>query len=153
MVLVNAESGPDATIPGNWAAHSVVGGLPGMADTAQPGFGFWKQQQGLTGNFDDLDGDGLDTMLEYALGESPFVFSKEGLPQAGFMSEEGVTYLTLSYGENGLAGDVFYQVQQSVDLATWEDVATEQISPTTYRLVNPLTSTRAHFLRLQVRFR
>ena len=86
------------------------------------------------------------------MGTSPFTDSVEFAPRAGVVEVAGERYLTLSYGENGLARDLVYQVQQSSDLIGWTNVETVEVSPTTYRLMTPLPSTDIRFLRLQVAF-
>ncbi|MGJ8698134.1 MAG: FN3 associated domain-containing protein [Verrucomicrobiaceae bacterium] len=153
MVLADAAGGALLNVAGNWTANAVPGGSPGVVDETQSSYGFWKQVLGITDDFSDADGDGLSPLMEYALGSSPVVPSVGVSPRVGLVNVEGSNYLTLSYGENGLASDLVYEIQQSGDLVNWQEVGSIQISPTTYRMTTPVTSTTAQYLRLHVRFK
>lgn len=75
-----------------------------------PGFSGWASANGVSGEGDDSDGDGLAALLEYALGLNPNV--TDGSP----VTFDGTT-LSFSKGAEAVAnGDVTYTIETSNDL-------------------------------------
>ena len=75
----------------------------------------------------DLDGDGIPSLVEYALGSDPL--DSESLPEPSLSTEsDGETrYLALTYNRNTKLADVEYIPQTSQDLAAghWTSVGVE----------------------------
>lgn len=71
----------------------------------------------------DPDHDGLENLVEYALGTDPLVDSSSAIPTAVFQSftVSNVTsiYATLSFQRHNLHEDLTQHVEFSTDLATW----------------------------------
>jgi hypothetical protein len=104
LVLVNPGANPDPSLPGNWRSSTVSGGNPGTHDATT-----------FTGNpGDDVDANGLDDLLDYALGHAPGV--RDGLP---VIARSGA-FVTLSWMENLAADDATVTPQWSVDLVNWD---------------------------------
>jgi len=148
MVLVNPESNPDSSEAGNWAAHSVVGGAPGAADTHQSSYGNWKLVNGVVSDLADDEGDGLVALAEYALGTSPVSSSAGFLPFPGVVQVTGEDYLTISYLKNPLAADVTFQLQTSSDLKIWTAAESINVSPDVFRISTPVVEGGEQYLRL-----
>ena len=74
----------------------------------------------------DPDFDGLNNLLEYALGSSPISAASANLPVVGKETVAGTDYLTLTYDKDPSKTDLTYQVQVATDpaaTATWTDVS------------------------------
>ena len=71
----------------------------------------------------DPDHDGLENLVEYALGTDPLVDSSSAIPTAVFQSftVSNVTsiYATLNFQRHNLHEDLTQHVEFSTDLATW----------------------------------
>lgn len=153
MVLVDPASNPDDDLPGNWAAHTLIGGAPGLVDTTQFGYGNWKHQFGISDDLADSDGDGVSTLLEYALGTSPSIPDSDALPVPDIFSTSADQYLTISFDKNPQADDLVYQLQQSADLAIWTNISAIESSPGVYHSPEPIPANGIQFLRLAVSFK
>ncbi len=102
----------------------------------------------------DWDGDGIQNLLEYALGLDPKVADISALPIA--IKDEG--YLTISFVPNTSATDVDLVVEGSDDLTNWsvnkaELVPGQNPNPPnlqTYRYKTPVGQVSLGFLRLRV---
>ena len=104
LVLVNPGSFPDHDDAGSWRESTTVGGNPGGSDA-----------EVFTGNpTDDLDGDGLNALVEHALGSSDNVSDPSPL-----CLDLTSTNAQLSFKVNQAAEDVAVTLQQSPDLNTW----------------------------------
>ena len=73
------------------------------------------------GNLADPDNDGLDNLLEYALGQSPLVAQTGGLPTLGTSSGGR---MTLTFQRDPSLTDIDYIVEASPDLTSWTPIAT-----------------------------
>jgi len=102
----------------------------------------------------DPDGDGVNNLVEYALGGDPTSAASAPTPTVG-TSTSGGTFLTLTFLRARL--ELTYVVQGSTDLVTWPDLST---NPGSVSLVTPVTFTDSvnlptanpprRFLRLKV---
>ncbi len=171
LVLVRAASRPDPSRPdpsqpASWRAAAIAGGTPGGSDATT--FEAWKTAAGLTGDQADPDGDGLDNLLEFALGGNPLIPSNAPLPQlktAVFPAGDPpvpAEFLTLTWQRNLAAEEVVYRFEQAADpaAAVWTElpvvpVSTRIIEPgasaeVTVRLTTPLpASGPRNFIRLR----
>jgi hypothetical protein len=109
LVLVAPAANPDHGLPQNWTSSSAAGGTPGTSAWLA-----WAAQYGVTDAVADLDGDGAEALLEYALGTDPGKSSPASV-SAG-VAPDG--YLTVSV-THAAAEDVVIEPQQSVGLESW----------------------------------
>ena len=109
LVLVDPFSNPDPSLAGHWRSSSRPDGNPDDSDatnfTGTPGT--------------DNDFNGLDDLLDYALGHAPG--ATDGLPAIAL--DNGI--LTLSYTENLSADDVTLIPRWSADLLNWQPFGDE----------------------------
>ena len=143
--------------PFSWRPSVTLGGTPGETDSV-----FFSGVES-----DDLDSDGIQALMEHALGSSDTIADQNVLPTVGIgrfaISGDGppAEFLTFTYRHNLAADDVIYTIQTSIDAATWSSnsAATLFVSSVdtgrgyalaTYRIALPLTSTAKRFLRLKV---
>ena len=112
---------------------------------------------------DDPDGDGLNNLLEYALGSNPLQPSLEDSPTAstGTLVVDGISgnYLSLSFNRPPGASDLQYVVEFSSDLDGWDGegaVYHSRISNgdgtvhETWRAKGAVASQERWFMRLRV---
>ncbi len=109
LVLVNPSSNPDPALPGSWRSSSLPGGNPGTSDATT--------FQGIAGA--DSDANGLDDLLDYALGHEPG--ARDGLPVV--VIEGGNVILT--YRRNLAADDVMLTGEWSVDMIHWQPLGAD----------------------------
>jgi hypothetical protein len=108
LVLIAPHTLPSHSDPGSWRPSVTSGGNPGGSDATQ-----------FTGNAEeDLDGDTVSALLEYALGSSDLESDQTVLPAMGVTGTEVV----FSYTRNLAADDVVYHVETSNDLKSWARV-------------------------------
>lgn len=135
----------DSTLPGdynnflNWQAGRVEGGTPGTSDpSGNPGFTAWQNDQfspdqladeSISGPLADPDGDSLTNFLEYGMGLDPNADSSTVLPAAGFVTEDGITYLALSFQRQQGLSEVTFSVETSTDLVNWAPSSIEIDTP------------------------
>ena len=92
----------------------------------QPGYSGWLSQtsNGLfennLGKQDDLDGDGLSNLLEYALDTNPMLANKE--PPLSLNYEESLGTYDLSFHVGQYTEQMNYTLKTSPDLNIWETV-------------------------------
>jgi hypothetical protein len=155
IVLIAPGTNPDPSDPSNWRASASPGGNPGGSDATS-----------FAGNAsDDLDGDGLNALLEHALGSSDSDPSQTGnIASAGLAAFDGMVHDTFTYTMNGTADDVSGTVQTTTDLLNWSGNPAEvvEVSSTpngdgtvtrTVRLIAPSTDSEARYFRLKVELR
>lgn len=123
LVLLNPHSAPDHTDGLNWRASTTIKGNPGATDPIT--YAEWAARYaGLGGANDDDDQDGLDNLLEYALGSHPLTHNLQ--PHHGTASVEtdpsnlgSARYLVFTFTRANDRGDLAYQVEFSSDLQSW----------------------------------
>lgn len=143
-----AAGNPDTAA--SWSVSEVVGGQPDRRLTTSP--------------MADNDFDGLNDLLEHALGTDLASSSSALLPAVGISEINGVDYMTITFRQDLRAEDVRFIVERSATLANPDWVTgpaeVEQLARTvdeitgiatvTYRSLKPLTNTTRDFLRLRV---
>lgn len=107
LVLVNPHARPDPSLPANWRSSIAHHGTPGGSDAST--------FPGVAG--DDADRNGLDDLLDYAVGHVPG--ATDGLPSVSV--QDGVVHVT--YRENLAADDISFTPEWSTDLQTWLPLA------------------------------
>jgi hypothetical protein len=104
LILMDPASRPDPDLPGNWRSSADPHGNPNASDaTTFPG---------TAGA--DLDANGIDDLLDYAIGHSPG--DNVGLPVLAL--HNGI--VTLTYTQNLAADDVLLTAECSTDLTNWQ---------------------------------
>ena len=161
---------PGKTLPAThsdplaWRASRLTGGTPGTGEYID--FATWAIANGLDAGAlltDDPEGDGLNHLLEYALGSDPLVESSRNLPQASqqFLSVAGSSdyYLTFSFRRQVGASDLIYSVELSTDLSSWQSGGAVLVSSSgngdgtvtqTWRATLPMRELPEQFIRLSV---
>ena len=114
LTLVDPESNPDHSLPTSWRASVALNGSPGGSDVTD--FASWAAGFGDVSVLADDDDDGLVSLLEYVLGNSPL--SPLG-NQPTTSIQDG--FLTLSFHSNKAADDVIKTVEASTNLNVWVD--------------------------------
>jgi hypothetical protein len=109
LVLIAPDTNPVHGEPVSWRPSVVSGGNPGGSDASQ--FGGDASE--------DLDGDSIPALLEYALGSLDIESDLTVLPKVGIIGTEAV----FSYTRNLAADDLVYHVETSGDLNSWNSVS------------------------------
>ncbi|MBL9156454.1 MAG: fibronectin type III domain-containing protein [Verrucomicrobiales bacterium] len=133
---------------------------------AANGYYIWLLNRGLPmdGSGDgiasgDLAGDGLSTLMKYALGLEPETLGHQGRLAFGEVTIEGSRYLTFSYTRPDPApAGITYTVEGGNDLATWTDIGivlhadvlNGDLRTLTYRDTTAIGAGAKRFLRLRV---
>lgn len=154
MVLKSpAQPVPDHGIPSNWVASAVQDGAPG-----QP------TDSGFTGTAsDDLDQDGFNALMEYALGRSDATPGDSNSViriscQNFFVGGNFDDYLVITFNRNLLAQNAVSLVPEiSSDLVGWAEnlvLVSETLNPDLtstlqYRSAVPVTDEERQFIRLK----
>lgn len=150
IVLIAPATNPDPSKPGNWRASVAPGGTPGSSDGSL-----------LSGNpWDDLDGDGVNALLEHALGSSDNDPDQTGAASARLMVVDGVLYDTFTYTVRETADDVRISVETTSDLQNWSDDPADIVEMAstpngdgtvirTVRLVTPAVADSKRFFRVK----
>lgn len=131
--------------------------------TVGDGFADWiatfDLPEGERGAGDDPDGDGIDNLLEYALGGNPAVANRDLLPVIGVESEGDSAYLSIGYSKNALATGIDYVVEVSADLVNWDSNETnpgatvmvlEDAGSAIVRDATPISDANRRFIRLRI---
>jgi hypothetical protein len=116
LQLIRPKTGPDPAFPIHWTSSATSGGSPGLIEDLT--YVAWlaaNPSVTLTGPLDDGDLDGLNNLLEYALGTDPLTDSALFSPRAA------IEPLTV----NGVAAEYFvFQFRRRIGAvsATWQPV-------------------------------
>lgn len=160
----------DYSDPASWGISYQLLGNPGTSNgtALSQSFASWKYYYFtpaeiadplLSGPNTDLDSDGIETLLEFALGLNPKVRSTGGLPTASRITSGPNDYLALSFRHQKNALDLSYRVEVSGDLITWSETTILVGMPTnngdgtdllTIRDTVPLNTSNRRFIRLSV---
>ncbi len=103
LVLIDPGANPDHSLPASWRSSAAPGGNPGASDATA--------FSGTAGA--DIDTNGVDDLLDYALGHGPG--DTGGLPAVSFAG----ALLSVSYTQNLAADDASLAASWSTDLVTW----------------------------------
>lgn len=127
-------------------------GSGNMAEGGETDYDLWAARfPGLGSKLDDVDGDTLTSLMEYALGKHPLEPDPTGNPTGGFTG--GQLLLTVNKGvEAEDDPDLTYIIEASTDLDTWSTEDTIPVPggpPGTLTVAYTGTAQRAH-LRLRV---
>jgi hypothetical protein len=155
LVLDSPRGNPEHDLSTSWRQSTVAGGSPGTGESVATTF---------TGDPNaDNDGDGLNRLIEFALGSSDDdpadgvdVLSSTIETIAGPAGERG-DYIILSFHRN-LAAGIRLTVESSSDLRTWKDdtVLFDEASVgagesrVRYRMATPLERGGSTYLRLRI---
>lgn len=166
LVLINPGSNPEHNVSASWRASVLPHGSPGTDEPAFNGYASWKVAYGGLEDDADPDHDGLEVLLEYALGGSPATNDRglhpRATPQVLTVEGEEATYFTFSFTRPAGLEDVEYVVEASSSLAfgSWstESVVLHSQTPlaeghelVTYRSAEPVTPNASSYFRLRVR--
>jgi hypothetical protein len=152
--------------PANWSSSCLYGGSPGRLRGAP--FTDWRNQHfspaqmalpAISAPASDPDGDGLNNLLEYALGANPLNPSAGQLPVP---ADAPFGCVGISYNRRPSAEtDVSYHIEHSLDLANWTEVTaqvtteatvphTDGTETVTQSYAPPVHAGSCGFLRLRV---
>jgi hypothetical protein len=107
LVLINPQFNPDPSLASNWRSSTLPNGNPAASDATT-----------FTGTAGaDSDSNGLDDLIDYALGHAPG--AHDGIPVPTL--ENGI--LVLSYTRNLAADDFSVIPQWSTNLLDWQSVS------------------------------
>ena len=120
LVLVSPSANPDHSQPSSWQAGPPTPGAPGGE-----GYAAWKTAHALASDGADPDGDGLNSLLEYATGSPPMVPSPSAQPSLS-LEPDGALLLTCT--RSSAADDIAMAMEKSEDLAGWLPVAATLVS-------------------------
>lgn len=116
----------------------------------------------ISGDLADPDKDGLNNLLEFGLGLSPTIGSRESAPTNGIQNVSGSSYLTLTFKRRMPALDLTYSVQTNagtLNAGDWLGNAVMVGSPTpngdgtetvTFRDSTAISPGLRRFMRVQV---
>jgi hypothetical protein len=85
----------------------------------------------VSGSAADPDQDGIPNLLEYAFNLNPLAADRTGLPVVGTIAADGGLYLTITYTQLILSGDLAYTVEASTDMVAWSTITPVPVSSTT----------------------
>jgi fibronectin-binding autotransporter adhesin len=144
---------PSLTLPGGFIGALTFNGTDLQLTLSAVPFANWATQHGLTGAdalaTADPDFDGLQNLIEYAVGTSPS--SSTSTP---WMITTASGYLTLSIIKSTAASGVTWSAQSSGDLVTWQSsdttTLTNDASTFSARDNFPVATQPRRFLRLKV---
>ena len=156
LTLIQPSPLTDHTLPANWRGSATPGGSPGRSDA--PHYTSWLATQGQTSDNDDTDGDGLKTLMEYALGTPPGI--------AGTVSPtvavDAGGFPVVSIRHSALAVDVTLSPESSPAMESWSRAGFIQLDQTPgpdgtlttrWRMEQPLDSQSTWFVRVSANLR
>lgn len=109
LVLIRPESKPDPAIATNWRLSAGTGN-PGTSDSLALAPGTESQ---------DLDGDGIPALMEYAMGSSDTVPGAASIGTSRGSSDDGTPFLEVTFPRQTNAEDASLSPESSADLTTW----------------------------------
>lgn len=116
---------PDARAPFDSGAFRRLMPTPGTWNLTYPGFGTWGTPRGVISETDDNDSDGLDNLMEYALGGIPLSLGGEDTSSASLLPAPldnpfGELRMLVRKGpEAGYDPRLEWLVEHSTDLIHW----------------------------------
>ncbi len=149
LTLVRPASNPDHEDPFNWRAGSAT---PGGTDVLS--YASWKSTNGVAGDNDDPDGDGIPNLAEYALGGDPHVPDTSVLPQ---IAVETGGSITVTFTRWLRAEGATWAIEHAGDLADWQPAPGAVLIERTvsgdretfsFRLPSALPAWHARFVRM-----
>jgi hypothetical protein len=160
-VAITPANASNDLLPGYWRASTASGGNPGTSDAIL--FPAWLASHGQTDPHADPDGDGLDNLMEYALGGAP-ASDDRALTLAVTFQPLGTpprSYPLLSHRQRRGADSVIVELQNSADLSSWQsdDLPLSRTShpdgteTVTHRAVEDAASATRRWWRLRARLR
>ena len=157
LVLIRPETNPAHGTGSNWRSSSALGGTPGGSDAVA--LTSWFTTHGVTDltGLGDKDFDGLQDLLEYALGTDPSMNNTDGLT-TGTISVSTQDHMTLVLTRPIGRDDVLYQGESGTTLTGWGNAVLVSSTPnfttgtetTIWRHPNPKSANSQQFLRLKV---
>jgi CotH kinase protein/Chitobiase/beta-hexosaminidase C-terminal domain/Lamin Tail Domain len=130
VALNESTAGADLSNPLSWDAGDHPLGTPGMENNSI-GFAGWLRDNFTSmeladplavGVLADVDGDGITTLMEFALGLDPKLHSAQSfLPTGSMIDLAGDDYMALSFRRLKPGSDVIYRALVSPDLNIWTD--------------------------------
>ena len=116
LVLIAPTTNPDHNKPLNWRSSSEIHGSPGATDSVS--YVAWKSANGITDDFGDPDGGGLNNLGEFASGSD---FQMRGM-ESGITGRLVNGFFEVEIQRNLRAVDEFdLLVESSLDLIRWSD--------------------------------
>ena len=114
----------------------------------------------------DADGDGINAIMEYALGLSDFIPSSNYFPKIQIINIEGQDYLNFNFRKNPKATNISYSIETSIDMKSWQNSENDESmhfegesldmdgTPIhTFRLKTPITDENSvRYLRLKINY-
>lgn len=110
----------------------------------------------------DPDSDGIENLLEFALGGNPGINDRSILPVKAIVEDGGSTYLELSFTRPKELSEITYTVQTTTELATWP-TGSSGVNPNpviidngngtetlTYRRTQAVDANARAFIRLRI---
>ncbi len=158
LVLIDAESLPDHTMPENWRISRTSGGNPGTDDAHT--FASWRTASNVTGSEnDDDDGDRSKNVVEYKLGSDATNGGSVPFTEASVETVAGASgeYLVVRFRQRIGADDVDVSMEGSINLGDWEPLDAVFVSSVpngdgttteTWRSSQPITSAVEQYVRL-----
>ncbi|MEN8870350.1 MAG: hypothetical protein ABF380_05895, partial [Akkermansiaceae bacterium] len=118
LVLIDPLSNPDLSKPVNWRSSIEIGGIPGSDDATT--LAEFSVENGIANPFLDHDGDGIATIIEYAIGSPYDIFSVENLLNFHLENDPVDPRFVIEFFIAPGADDILLAPELSLDLSTWE---------------------------------